>query len=312
VRARIACCCLFVCAGAAVANDVPPPPADFTPGKVFSTEDHTGSPVPPPASSPAPYMGPSQPAPMMQAAPPQRFTYWRPVYSGQGGGGGGGQPDAFAFGGYVTGLTTPIDGTVDQLYNTGVQFQVEMGRQWAIDDEGLTAFALTGGLSVQSYFPADNRNVIDAMGVSYGLGNLTLTTFKTGAYVGSQFGGFDAYLGMYTKLGVAYLDEDFEGISPGHDVIAVQELNNRSFAGGVGVEAAVALLKLEKSSLALVVGCEYLYMDTFPGQDHWTFFSQTGLQWEFDITDGFFGSRDRCPREGRRRPRRERRMCRPF
>jgi hypothetical protein len=286
---------IVVWTGAAVADDVPPPPSDLSPKSLFNG---TNGATP---ARPMPSQGGTAP---VQPQPAPQYYYYSSAASSGG--------RTFPFAGFTLGASLPIDGTVDDLFNAGSLFELEIGQQWELDEGPIDAFAISLGYVNQTYFPADGKNVVDTLGRVYGLGNMSVNTFKPGAYVSRSFGDFDFYVGIYGKVGYSLLNEDYEFYTFPHDIISVQKLNTDSFVGGGGLEAAICLAKYERSSLALVGGAEYLYLDHFAWQDHWTLFLNAGVQWEVDITDGFFPQRDRDPRRGRHHRRAARRCRRPF
>ncbi len=286
---------IVVGTGVAVADDVPPPPTELSPKALFNSGTNGAAPG---------HQTPSQGGTAaVQYQPMQGYYYSSAASSGSG---------SFPFAGFVLGASLPIDGTVDDLFNAGSLFELEIGQQWAVEDGPIDAFAVSVAFVNQTYYPADGKNVVDTLGRVYGLGNMSVNTFKPGAYISRSFGDFDFYVGIYGKVGYSLLNEDFEFYTFPHDIISVQKLNTDSFAGGGGLEAAIRLAAYERSSLALVGGAEYLYLDHFAWQDHWTLFLNAGIQWEVDITDGFFPKRDYNPRRGRHHRRGLRRCRRPF
>lgn len=291
MRARWSSLCLSLCFGAsAVAYDVPPPPeSSIVPQEIFSDEAY------------------STPAVDASGAVTPDAVYSNPAlavryYSAP-------APDNFRFAGYNGGMTMAIGGTIDELFNAGIQIVVETGWQYSLDgDAGLNDIAFTIGLSNQTLFAKDQRSIILPNGSIRGLETLSISTVKFGSYVGTDVAGIDCFVGVYGKLGAAVLNEDTEFFDPFTEYTPVEGFEQSSLAGGVGMELGVALLERESSSLAFVAGAEYMYVGTFDNPSPSTqFFVTSGLQWEFDITDGILPERNRCPRE---RARRQSRRCR--
>lgn len=304
MRARITCCLAVLWTTTLIADDVPPPPAAIPPSAIFG-QDSSGA-LPPSVVYP-------NPQPITPSNSGSSAVWWRPTtyYSYPAGSSGGARE--FPFGGMVLGASIACDGSTDTMFRIGSLFEIEVGYQWLLDDGPIDAYAVSIGYVNQTLFPTDNLNVIDAAGNTYGLGNLSINTVKLGAYGGRTMGNFDFYLGGYMKLGASLLDEDFEFITPGHEIVVVQDLRKDYFTGGIGVEGAICLAQTERTSLALVAGCEYLFLNNIqgPGIDEWTFFTNVGIEYTIDITDGLFGGRNR-DRLSRRERRRMRRTGSPF
>jgi hypothetical protein len=282
-----------LCFGAsAVANDVPPPPeASLPPSAIFSDETDA-SPVPSGDGTVSPNA--------VYSAPAARRYYYTPASS---------QPDNFRFAGYNGGMTMAIGGTVDELFNAGIQFVAETGWQQSLGNDGaFSDVAFTIGLSNQTLFGKDQRSIVLPDGTFRGLETLSINTVKFGAYAGTSLGGIDVFTGVYGKIGAAVLNEDREFFDPLVEYTPIEEIHPTALAGGVGVETGLALMENERSSLALIGGVEYMYLGTFDNPSpSTTLFVTTGLQYEVDITDGLFPDRDRCPRERKQRGRRCRR-----
>lgn len=298
MRARWSTFCLSLCCGAAaLANDVPAPPETTVSPQAIFSDDAYVPPTPDSSGTVAPDAVYSSPAPA--AAPTQRY-YYAPAKSGR---------DEFMFAGYNAGLTSAIGGDLDELFNAGVQVVVETGWQTNLADDGLfRSLALVVGFSNQTIWARDQHGIALADGTYRGLSTLSIDTLKLGTYVGSKVGGIDFFTGVYSKVGVAVLNEDVEFFTPGTIYTPATAYHNNAFTGGFGAEVGVALLERDTSSLAFVVGAEALYLNTFDtANSSWNMFLTSGFQWEFDITDGLFPQRNRSPRErGGRRARRGR------
>lgn len=300
--------CLSLCFGAtAIAADVPAPPLESgvapplesgtAPQEIFNEESYI-PPSPDVSGTVAPYEVYSNPTPVAQ----QRRYYYTPAASSA-------QTD-FRFAGYNGGLTMAIGGTVDELFNAGVQVVVETGWQMSPGDSSFNDVAFTVAFSNQTLWGKDQRSIVLPDGSLIGTETLSISTFKFGSYVGTELGGIDVFTGVYGKVGAAILNEDVEFFDPLVEYTPIENIQETAFAGGVGVELGVALYETEKSSLAVVAGVEYLYLGTFQNpSDSWTLFTTTGFQWEYDITDGILPERDSSPREKKEKPRRNRR-CR--
>lgn len=296
MRAGMSCLVLLgIATTITSAADVPPPPSSsgVAPQAIFNS----GS-----GDAPLEVNGaPSAATPGAGAAPAATGTTQQPTfyYSAPAGYSAG---DSFTFGGYNFGLVTPWDGTIDDLFDTGVQVNVEVGQQWVVSDSAFRDFAITVGFNNATMWAQDNHNVTDSLGQTYGIDYLSISTLKTGVYTGFELGGLDMFIGAYGKAGVAVLNEDTEFFNPANKNAFVEKVNPESFAGGGGIEAGVNLLKRERSSLAFVFGAEYMYLGTFEGAsaDDWTLFTQSGFQWQYDITDGIFPERECRDPRGRR------------
>lgn len=301
MRARVSLLCLCVCVGTSVyADDVPAPPSEsgLAPKAIFGDDGYM-PPVPDASGTVTPNAIYAQPVTTSVARP--RQYYYAPSSGSSG-------SDGFVFAGYNGGLTMAIGGTVDELFNAGVQIVVETGWQIPMDDSALNDVAFTVGLSNQTLFGKDQRSIILPDGSIRGLETLSISTVKSGVYVGRSVGGIDMFVGAYGKLGAAVLNEDVEFFDPLVEYTPIEGFHQTALAGGAGLEIGVALLERERSSLAVIAGVEYMYLGTFDNpSSSWTLFTTTGLQWEFDITDGFFPDRDSCPRERRTKGRRCRR-----
>ncbi|MFV0446637.1 MAG: hypothetical protein ACK5Q5_23955 [Planctomycetaceae bacterium] len=289
MRARWSTLCLSLCFGAsAAAYDVPPPPENnIVPQEIFNENTYAA-----PMADGSGTISPNS----VYSAPATRY-YSAPA-----------EPTSFQFAGYNGGATMAIGGTIDELFNAGVHVVVETGWQYALGDGPISDIAFTIGMSNQTYFAKDQRSIILPNGSIRGLETLSISTVKFGTYAGTALGGIDCFVGVYGKVGAAVLNEDVEFFDPFTEYTPIQGLHQSAFAGGVGMEVGFALLERERSSLAFVSGAEYMYVGTFDNPSPSTqFFITSGLQWEFDITDGLFPDSNRCPRERTRRHRRSRR-----
>ena len=297
MRARVSLLCLCLCVGRTVsADDVPAPPSEsgMAPEAIFS--DDYVSPIPDETGTVSPSAVYAQPV-SATTVQPRRYYY---VPSSN-------TPETFQFAGYNGGLTMAIGGTVDELFNAGVRIGVETGWQYTRDDGMFNDIAFTVGLANQTLWAKDQRSIVLPDGTYRGLETLSISTVKSGVYIGRSLGAIDVFFGGYGKLGAAILNEDVEFFDPLVEYTPVQDFKQTALAGGGGLEVGVALVRGERSSLGVVAGVEALYLDTFDtGANDWTLFTTTGLQYEMDITDGlfsgdgFFRSRNRCPRERRR------------
>lgn len=301
--ARVLSICLTICVTtAAVAADVPAPPSEsgLAPGAIFNADSSYVPPDPGTSGTVSPNQVYAHPVSTTSAQ--QRRYYYMPVSE---------PASDFPFAGYNGGAVIPIGGKVDELFNGGIQIVFETGWQMSTGNEGMfSAVAITAAFSNQTIWGKDNRSFILPDGSIHGTETLSISTFKSGIYLGNTLGGFDFFTGVYGKVGAAVLNEDLEFFDPFTELTPVNSFKNNAFAGGAGLEAGIALWKFERGSLALIGGVEAMYIDTFDyGGDNWTVFTTTGFQWEFDITDGLCPKwgRDKCPREKKCK---QRRRCR--
>lgn len=285
--------CLGLSLGAtAIANDVPAPPAESgtAPREIFNDETYV-PPSPDASGTVQPDAVYANPTPVAQ----QRYYYVTPSS-------GSSDESSFQFAGYNGVMTMAIGGTVDELFNAGIQVVVETGWQTSLGGDTFNDVAFTLGFSNQTLFGKDQRSIVLPDGSFRGTETLAINTVKSGVYIGSELGGIDIFTGFYGKLGAAILNEDREFFDPLVEYTPIEGIEQTALAGGFGMELGVALLETEKSSLAVVAGVEYMYLGTFENpSSSWTFFTTTGLQWEFDVSDGFLPERDRSPREPRER-----------
>jgi hypothetical protein len=303
--ARVASFCLAVCVGAAVtAAEVPAPPSEsgLAPNSIFNDDGTYVPPDPGTSGTVSPDQVYTTPVSTTTASP-QRY-YYTPSSSSSAGG--------FPFAGYNGGGVIPIGGKVDELFGAGIQIVVETGWQMSSDDGFFSDIAVTAGFSNQTIWGKDNHSFILPNGEIHGTDTLSISTFKSGVYVGNSLGGFDSFTGVYGKLGAAILNENVEFFTPENKYYPVDSYKDNAFVGGGGIEAGIALWKFDRGSLAFISGVECLYMDTFDyGGSKWTLFSNSGFQWEFDITDGLFPDQTwERNRLGRTHCRRHRRHCR--
>ena len=99
----------------AVADDVPPPPTELSPKALFNSGTNGAAP-----SHQTPSQGGTA---AVQYQPMQGYYYSSAASSGGG---------SFPFAGFVLGASLPIDGTVDDLFNAGSLFELEIGQQWRV------------------------------------------------------------------------------------------------------------------------------------------------------------------------------------
>ncbi len=283
-RWSYSCLVLILCAsiGSAEEASVPPPPAngdaEITPSKIFNE-------------------GAEQTPIVDMTTPSQSQTVYTVSSYGQPANGD------VPFATFTGGVSVPIDGPIDKLFNGGSLFSFEVGQQFEL--EGGT-IALTIGLANQTYFGRDNTDVtVVGGGPSYNVDTLSITTVKTGLYLGRKLGDFDLYAGIYAKAGMALLGEDTTPFNPAHRNVLVNRIRTEAFAGGTGAEAGLNFYQGDRATFGLVGGMDFLYLDSFAGVDKWNAYIHAGLTASFDITDGLFPDRPtRCERRQARQCRR--------
>ena len=285
MRSLWACLTFSFCAAVVSADDtVPPLPADSTisPAEIFNDPD---------AVEDAPIELTTQTS--------NSQMYYVPTSDGP-----------MPFLGYSGGLSAPIDGPIDDLFNLGGSLNIEAGRQF--DFGNGNALALTLGLSNQTYFGHDNTDASASIvgGMTYNIDSMTITTVKTGAYLGRALGNLDVFGGLYTKLGIATLNEDTTTFNPAHRNIFVTGVKTEAFAGGFGAEGGINIFRRERVTVGGVFGMDYIYLDTFSGIDKWNAYVHVGMYTSIDTTNGLFDPETRANMQARRAERKNQRMAR--